>query len=280
MGVIYMLTSPSGKKYIGQHKGDEAEKRMKTHISAFKTYMKKLEELKKLREENPDKKYDESSIKGCVALYNAFAKYGPENFRHEILHPNVAIEDLDGVEDYYILEHKALVPDGYNLRLNKGYEGIHMYPEINRKKIADSHRRYKEEAKGLPQYVFCYHDKEGYRGYKIEHHPMCHTKSFTSKTASLDILKKNCLEFLNSLETKYVKEERKLPVGICKPKSRDGYMAYFKFNRIKYSNYFTGSIDEDNLQEAIVWLDNKKAEIMNYKIQEPLSDESDLEEGN
>lgn len=117
--------------------------------------------------------------------------------------------------------------------------------------------------KDMPQYVTFYQDKDGYKGYKISKHPKCYSKSFTSKTTSLEILKKNCLDFIKSLdEIPYKKEERKLPVGICKPKTRNGYMAYFKVNKKKYSKYFNSDSDEQNLQNAIEWLENTKSELI------------------
>ena len=56
MGIIYCLTSPSGKKYIGQTTRD-FEKRFEEHCTR----------------------------KECRILYNAIQKYGQYNFKKEIL---------------------------------------------------------------------------------------------------------------------------------------------------------------------------------------------------
>ncbi|MEK6881563.1 MAG: GIY-YIG nuclease family protein [Nanoarchaeota archaeon] len=56
MGVIYCLTSPSGKKYIGQTTR-EIDKRFEEHCTR----------------------------KECRILYNAIQKHGKDNFKKEIL---------------------------------------------------------------------------------------------------------------------------------------------------------------------------------------------------
>lgn len=122
MGVIYMLTSPSNKKYIGQHNTENVEKRLKSHVAGYEAYIKKLEELTKLREENPTENFEDITNKGCVALYNAFAKHGPENFEYEILFEQIPLEELNGLEDDCIIKYNTLAPNGYNLRLNNGKE--------------------------------------------------------------------------------------------------------------------------------------------------------------
>jgi hypothetical protein len=271
MGIIYKLTSPCDKYYIGQHKTDDVKKRIDSHAAGFKAYKAKLEELKILQEENPDIKINIDIRKGCVALYRAFDKYGIKNFEYEILHDNVPLDKLNELEDEYILKYNTLAPNGYNLRINGANGQSHTLSGETRKKFSEAavlknkkylekYRRYKDEMKDMPQYVSYYQDSDGYRGYKISKHPLCYSKSFTSKTKSLDELKKNCLEFLKSLgEEKYVKKERNLPVGICKPKKRNGYMAYFKVNGKRTCSYFNNSSDdEENLQEAIEWLDNNR----------------------
>lgn len=87
MGVIYCLTSPSGKMYIGQTKRP-IEKRIREH-SKMAT--------------------------GCVALNNAIQSYGFQTFRVEIL-VQVNEKHLDMYESLFIERFDTICPNGYNIR--------------------------------------------------------------------------------------------------------------------------------------------------------------------
>jgi group I intron endonuclease len=95
MGYIYMLTSPSGKSYIGQ------------------TY-RPIQE--RLREHRIGKSRD------CVAIYNAIQKYGWENFEKDYY--EVPDDDLNKHEELMIEVIGTLAPDGYNLK-EGGSNGRH-----------------------------------------------------------------------------------------------------------------------------------------------------------
>lgn len=84
-GWIYMYTSPSGKKYIGQ------------------TTYSILDRARK----------DGSGYERCTVFYRALQKYGIENFTVEIL-DEVPEELLEEKEAYYISEYNTLLPNGYN----------------------------------------------------------------------------------------------------------------------------------------------------------------------
>ena len=86
MGFIYMLTSPSGKSYIGQTIRP-IEERLKQH---------KL----------PSNK--------CFALANAIQKYGWENFEKHWY--EVPDEELNEHEELMIEALGTLSPSGYNLK--------------------------------------------------------------------------------------------------------------------------------------------------------------------
>lgn len=84
MGVIYLVTSPSGKQYIGQHHTEDLKKRKNTHFLSYKKFIRK----KLLLEiENQHGSEHTKTPKGgyCVALFNAFAK-------HVHLHPLHSLE--------------------------------------------------------------------------------------------------------------------------------------------------------------------------------------------
>jgi group I intron endonuclease len=87
MGVIYCLTSPSGKSYIGQTKRP-IEKRLREH-SKMST--------------------------GCVALNSAIQKYGFDSFKVDIL-LIANDEHLDMYETNMINIYNSLYPNGYNIR--------------------------------------------------------------------------------------------------------------------------------------------------------------------
>jgi group I intron endonuclease len=85
--VIYMITSPSGKSYIGLTK--DYEKRMQYH---------------------------QRPSSGCILIKNAIDKYGWDNLTKEILHENLTLDEANKLEEVEILERNTLSPDGYNLR--------------------------------------------------------------------------------------------------------------------------------------------------------------------
>lgn len=95
MGMLYRLTSPSGKSYIGITSQTVAQRWWKHKNNAS---------------------HDRALRMGseCLALYDAIRKYGSEGFQVETL----AIADFDYLKD---LEQKAIIafktktPHGYNL---------------------------------------------------------------------------------------------------------------------------------------------------------------------
>lgn len=93
MGIIYCYTNLiNGKKYVGQT--INPTQRFSQHkSSAFN---------------EKDKDYN-------APLHRAFRKYGYENFEYEVLAEADLIEELNGLEIYYIAHLKTKRPDGYNI---------------------------------------------------------------------------------------------------------------------------------------------------------------------
>ena len=85
--VIYKITSPSGKAYVGQ-------------TGWFAQRMSKHKRCKN---------------SGCRALKAAVRKYGWDSMRVEILVDNPPEEELDSLEIALIREHGTRAPAGYNL---------------------------------------------------------------------------------------------------------------------------------------------------------------------
>jgi group I intron endonuclease len=84
MGIIYCITFPNGKKYIGQTK----------------------QKLKKRLQQHNKQKY-------CRAVHNAIKKY--KEYRCDII-LEIDNDKLDYYEEKYIKEYNTLVPNGYNIK--------------------------------------------------------------------------------------------------------------------------------------------------------------------
>jgi group I intron endonuclease len=211
MGIVYKLTSPSGKIYIGQTIRD-FNKRIMEHCS--------------------------NSEKSIIS--NSINKYGFHNFKCEILFDGNNNE-LNDKEIYYIKFYNSLEPNGYNVRTG-GSNGSHS--ELSRqrmreKKLGDLNPNYgkprterfiqimKEKTSGinhhfygkqlsyqhklnlskshknydLPIYLIKVKERpEKYSstGYAIINHPNLKNKYFTSKKISDEDKYKLAIEYLNS----------------------------------------------------------------------------------
>jgi hypothetical protein len=85
-GIIYKISSPSGKVYVGQ---------------TLRSFKIRIYEHK-------------SKFSGCTYLKNAIQKHGDE-MKYEIIEENVPQEYLDEREIHWINHFNSLVPNGYNL---------------------------------------------------------------------------------------------------------------------------------------------------------------------
>ena len=115
-GIVYKLTSPAGKAYVGISKYS-IERRILWH---------------------------KNSKSCCYAIKAALRKYGFANFVKEVLHSNVPLADLPALEVLEIAGHNTLAPHGYNL--TKGGEYNPMEEEATRKKVAKAKKEYWERA--------------------------------------------------------------------------------------------------------------------------------------
>ena len=111
MGCVYLLSSPSGKGYVGMTRGT-ASSRFKRHC-------------------------DESRHSTCSAVQAALRKYGAETFSVETLFESEDLNELMAVEVKLIAELGTKYPSGYNL--TDGGEGsVGLPPALERQRIARS----------------------------------------------------------------------------------------------------------------------------------------------
>jgi len=101
-GVIYCLTSPSGKKYFGKTTN------WKTRIRDYKRY----------------------KCSGQPKIHRALLKYGSENFVMEVVSECESKEELNFMEAWFISLHET-IREGYNCR--EGGEGGKHSEEAKRK---------------------------------------------------------------------------------------------------------------------------------------------------
>lgn len=213
MGFIYCLTSPSGKKYIGQTIR-KVEKRVYEHSN--------------------------NKLSGCKILKNAIQKYGIETFIVEIL-IEINNEYLNYYEERYIDCLETKYPNGYNIskggsninfsdascqvmREKKLGENNHNFgkkrtketcEKISEKKKGDKHHFYNKNLTyehklnlskshkkndNLPMYMVYVKPREEHycsEGYAILNHPVLKNKYFTSKKLTKEEKYNLAHEYLN-----------------------------------------------------------------------------------
>lgn len=170
MGIIYIVTSPSGKSYVGQTRYD-IKSRWRDHI------------------------YDATDPKKdhCKLLNRAIRKYGGDNFEFKILCECDDCE-LNYKEEEYIKMYNTLKPNGYNLK-EGGSTSKHL--EETKQKISEKLKgipkpievlekrsNTKKKGSGLPMYIIESRRKGGVNGYRVTH-PKFPEKCFTSPMVSL-----------------------------------------------------------------------------------------------
>jgi hypothetical protein len=191
LGEIYCITSPSGKKYIGQCVKYLKSGKKWGYVSRWKDHIR-----------------DSKTKNYCRLLNNSIKKYSSENFNVELI-KECAIEDLNYYEKYYIDLYKTLAPNGYNLtdggsncRQSEETSKLKQSSMIgkNKGKIFPKRKRIREEDNDLPKYLRRYLTSSGKEGYRISNHPQLKDKMFVSKKISMDEKLKLALDYLNSYE--------------------------------------------------------------------------------
>lgn len=177
LGDIYCLTSPSGKKYIGQ-----AVKKLKNgkiwgYIGRWKDHIR-----------------DSTTKNCCRLLNNSIRKYGHENFTVELL-KECSVDELNHYEQQFITQLNTLSPNGYNLTSGGNFckqtEETQLLKREsmlgkNKGKIYPKRNRKREQDNVLPKYVRYYIDSFGKEGYRVSNHPTLKPKAFLSKSITMN----------------------------------------------------------------------------------------------
>lgn len=194
--LIYMLTFPSDRRYIGQT-SRTYEERMKSHKNSI------------------------NSSHGCRLVKAAIKKYGWDSVIKEVL-VLCDKDSLDSYETKFIDIYNTLAPNGYNLET--GGHGNKVISTSSRKLMSDAQKkrdnrvfRKSAETKDLPKFIGKVNQQYS-KGYKISRHPSCPYKNFCNKNKSDAENLQEAKEFLDKLDTNEVtvvaRPKKTLPVGI------------------------------------------------------------------
>lgn len=227
-GTIYRLTSPEGKKYIGQ-----------TTLPAINRW-KMHEHAAKLG-------------KGCPLLGIAIRQYGMENFTREVI-LDCDVCDLDRYEAEYITKENTLAPHGYNIFIGKrkhvGYDLPHGVSEVK-----------------LPQrdtYGFIVHLSGKNYGFLSKRQSMDQKYAQAMECYAAVTAGK---EYTRANHHKWDKETLEklgldLPNGIKYRKDKNGLEVHVKINGVVYRKTFTKKkfTLEENLAKAKEYLEQLRRE--------------------
>jgi hypothetical protein len=214
MGIIYKLTSPSGKIYIGQTI-KTVEKRFKEHL------------------EDANREYKDH----CKVLNKSLRKYGEFHFKIEVLETCLDY-NLDKKEIEYIQKYQSQTPKGMNIKLG-GSSGKHH--EDTKKKISMSSKGRivsffsREKLSNstnpeLPMYLI-----KCKNGYRVVNHPMGPEKKFLSVKMGHEYNLERALDYLkklNNLDKPIEVEKSSNELYIQNHKN--GYCVKYPGNKPKY----------------------------------------------
>lgn len=210
---IYLITSPSGKKYVGKancmtstNKPHGTTGRWKGHIT------------------------DSRAKDGgrCRLLNEEIRKHDPSRFQ---VTPILTCKASDTplyeklfIKDYNTLHHPQNNPTGLNILQGGNHgplpESVRQLMSINRQikpcfakphtdktkkqiseALIDNVVRHDHDGKILPKYVK-YVNWNDRRGYQIVSHPLCKCKYFVSSKEKLDVLYEKCIRHLELMDVK------------------------------------------------------------------------------
>lgn len=114
-----------------------------------------------------------SNTDKTMAISQAIAKYGVDNFKFEVFLSNIAIEDIDAKEQEYIQKYHTHVSEGMGYNISKGgrYNTEHIKlqgTKNGRSLLTEEEVRYIKSHRDIPMYVLYekYNDKITYQTFK------------------------------------------------------------------------------------------------------------------
>ncbi len=220
--LIYMMTFPNGKKYVGQTVGT-FEARMMGHKSSSTA----------------------TKTKGCRLVKSAIRKYGWDNIIKEVV-LLCNTEELDMYENKFITAYNTLHPHGYNLITGgnsnkKASDNTKILMARKARERDVSAYRKSEESKNFPKFLHKV-DTQYMKGYRITKHPKCSCKHFCNPTNTWEDNFQEAIEFLeklNSGEEEVKHPPRQLPIGM--QVSGNGFRVFWKPENVRHiKNFNTG----------------------------------------
>lgn len=175
MGDVYLLESPSNKYYVGQAVSYLKSGKKWGYMCRWKSHI------------NESKRH----LNYCRILDSAIRKYGHENFKIKLLCTVDSLDELNKMEQFYILKYNTLSPNGYNLTSGGNKNQIQSEEtKIKRSKsllgknkgrILNKRERKNKNDNFLPKYV-----RRINNGYRISNHPSKIDKCFRSKKLTME----------------------------------------------------------------------------------------------
>jgi hypothetical protein len=187
MGDIYVLESPSGKKYVGQAYHTLRNGKKWGYLARWKAH---------IREAKNELNYSR-------LLDSAIRKYSPENFKVSLICTCETYSELNEKESYYINEYNTLAPNGYNLTTGGSSYTYCEETTIKKRnsmigknlgKVYQRRERKRSEDVNLPKYIRSIKD-----GYRISNHPTKIDVTFRSKKLSMEEKLQLTINKLNQL---------------------------------------------------------------------------------
>lgn len=164
-GVIYVLTNiVNGKQYIGQAQNTVSLN--KTKWGAQGRWKSHIREALRSQKDH------------CVLLNNAIRKHGANNFNVDVI-CECTKEEIDDLEERYILEYNTLLPNGYNMVLKRKHPSKReeTVPRKMERLLADIQKKYlllesrSVEDSHLPLFICTKQSMQGRKSFMINKFP-------------------------------------------------------------------------------------------------------------
>jgi hypothetical protein len=210
---IYLLTSPSGKQYVGKANCINSKGRIHGTLGRWKDHIRDSRaadggRCRLLNEEIRHHGSDVFNVQIIVTCYMNFTQYYERHFIKEYntlysINNKHGLNINEGGNSGVLSEEtRKLMSDKRKQYIKKMPDSVN-HKEETKKKIStsliDNVIRYNYDGSVLPKYVK-YVNWEDRKGYQIVSHPLCKVKNFVSSKLSLQELYEKCIVFLSDLK--------------------------------------------------------------------------------